>query len=66
MRAHMAELGIIAAAGMTSIAKLILVLRDAEDTRLSGRGWAALLEMAEQIETATARIENSTRRSSRQ
>jgi len=33
MRAHMAELGIIAATGMTSIAKLIRILRDAEDTR---------------------------------
>lgn len=57
MRAHMAELGIIAAAGMTSIAKLIQVLRDAEDTRLPVAARAALLEMAEQIETLTARIE---------
>ncbi len=57
VRAHMAELGIIAAAGMTSIAKLILVLRDAEDTRLPAAARAALLEMAEQIEMLTARIE---------
>lgn len=57
MRAHMAELGIIAATGMTSIAKLILVLRDAEDTRLPVAARAALLEMAEQIEMLTARIE---------
>lgn len=47
MRAHMAELGIIAATGMTSIAKLILILRDAEDTRLPAAARAALLEMAE-------------------
>jgi transposase len=57
MRAHMAELGIIAATGMTSIAKLILILRDLEDTRLPIAARAALLEMAEQIETPTARIE---------
>lgn len=57
MRAHMAELGIIAATGMTSIAKLILVLRDPEDTRLPVAARAALLEMAEQIEMLTTRIE---------
>jgi transposase len=57
MRAHMAELGIIAAAGMTSIAKLTLILRDDEDTRLPGAARAALLEMAEQIERLTGRIE---------
>lgn len=34
MRAHMAELGIVAATGMTSVTKLIAVLRDAEDSRL--------------------------------
>jgi transposase len=57
MRAHLAELGIIAATGMTSIAKLILILRDLEDRRLPIAARAALLEMAEQIETLTARIE---------
>lgn len=34
VRAHMAELGIIAATGMTSIAKFIAVLRDDRDERL--------------------------------
>lgn len=58
IRAHMAELGIIAAAGMTGIAKLILILRDAEDARLPVAARAALLQMAEQIEMLTARIEN--------
>lgn len=57
MRAHMAELGIIAATGMTSIAKLILILRDLEDTRLPIAARAALLEMAEQIEALTTRID---------
>lgn len=57
LRAHMAEMGIIAAAGMASIAKLILVLRDDEDHRLPNAARAALLEMADQIEMLTARIE---------
>jgi transposase len=57
MRAHLAELGIIAAAGMTSIAKLILILRDADDARLPAAARAALLEMAEQIEMLNARVE---------
>lgn len=57
MRAHMAELGIIAAAGMTSIAKLIGILRDHEDARLPPAARAALLELADQIERLTTRIE---------
>mgnify|MGYP003645222931 CR=1 FL=1 len=58
MRAHMAELGIIAATGMTSITKLIAILRDDDDGRLPFAARAALLEMAEQIEGLTARIED--------
>ena len=57
MRAHMAELGIIAATGMTSIAKLIAVLRDDRDQRLPNSARTALLEMAEQIEKLTTRVE---------
>ena len=57
MRAHMAELGIVAATGMTSIGKLIAVIRDEEDMRLPNAARAALLEMAEQIEMLTARTE---------
>ena len=56
MRAHMAELGIIAVTGMTSVAKLIIILRDDEDTRLPSAAQAALLEMAAQIEMLSARI----------
>jgi len=56
MRAHLAELGIVAATGMTSIAKLVAILRD-DDVRLPSAARAALLEMAEQIEGLTARIE---------
>lgn len=57
MRAHMAEFGIIAATGMASIDKLIAILRDEADTRLPLAARAALLEMAEQIEQLSARIE---------
>lgn len=57
MRAHLAELGIVAATGMTSIAKLVAILRDDDDARLPSAARAALLEMAEQIEGLTARIE---------
>uniref|UniRef100_UPI003A949FCC IS110 family transposase n=1 Tax=Hoeflea sp. TaxID=1940281 RepID=UPI003A949FCC len=57
MRAHLAELGIIAATGMTSIAKLVAILRDDDDARLPSAARATLLEMAEQIEGLTARIE---------
>ncbi len=57
MRAHMAELGVVAATGMTSIAKLIAILRDDRDGRLPNAARVALLEMAEQIEKLTARIE---------
>ena len=57
MRAHMAELGIIAATGMTSIAKLVAILRDDRDGRLPNSARAALLEMADQIERLTERVE---------
>ncbi|KSV71966.1 transposase IS110 [Sinorhizobium sp. GL2] len=56
MRAHMAEFGIIAATGMTSIAKLVAVVRDHEDGRLPNSARAALLEMAEQIERLTEKV----------
>lgn len=57
LRAHMAELGIIAATGMTSIAKLVAILHDDQDRRLPASARAALLEMADQIETLTERNE---------
>ena len=57
MRAHMAELGIVAATGMTSIAKLIAILRDDRDGRLPNAARAALLEMADQIDKLTDKVE---------
>ena len=62
MRSHMAEMGIVAATGMTSIAKLIVMLRDDEDTRLPNAARTALLEMADPIETLTTRIEKLDRK----
>lgn len=57
MRAHMAELRIISVTGMTSIAKLVAILRDDRDGRLPNSARAALLEMADQIERLTERVE---------
>ncbi len=48
MRAHLAELGIGAAAGMTSIAKLIAILRSGDDARLPSAARMSLLEMADE------------------
>ncbi|EFO28714.1 transposase for insertion sequence element [Roseibium sp. TrichSKD4] len=56
LRAHMAEFGIIAASGMASIARLTAILRDNQDDCLPNAARAALLEMAEQIEKLTDRI----------
>lgn len=55
-RAHMAELGIITALGMVSVAKLADKLRD-PDSPLPSVARDALLEMAEQIDMLTSRIE---------
>jgi transposase len=57
LRSHMAEMGIVAATGMTSIAKLITTLRDETDDRIPGAARMALAEMAAQIEGLTTRIE---------
>ena len=62
IRAHMAEFGIIAATGMTRIAKLTAILRDDEDCRLPPSAGAALLEMAEQIVRLTDRINDGDRK----
>jgi transposase len=57
LRAHMAELGIIAGTGMASIAKLLVLLRDEKDNRIPGAARFALIQFAEQIELLTTRIE---------
>ncbi|MGY2930400.1 transposase [Bradyrhizobium sp. GM22.5] len=57
LRAHMAELGIIAGKGMASIAKLLVLLLDEKDNRIPGAARFALIQFAEQIELLTTRIE---------
>lgn len=57
LRAHTAELGIIAGTGMASIAKLLVLLRDEKDNRIPGAARFALILFAEQIELLTTRIE---------
>ncbi|MCP1768247.1 MULTISPECIES: IS110 family transposase [Bradyrhizobium] len=57
LRGHMAELGIIAGTGMTSIAKLLVLLRDEKDSRIPSAARFALIQFAEQIELLTTRIE---------
>jgi transposase len=49
-RAHMFELGIVAAAGMVSIAKLAVVLHDPQRSAIPDTALHALREMVEQIE----------------
>ncbi|WP_040579678.1 IS110 family transposase, partial [Methylocystis parvus] len=57
LRAHMAELGIVAATGMASIAKLIERLRDLAESSIPAAARLALDELAGQIEMLTKRIE---------
>ncbi|MDH2357514.1 IS110 family transposase [Bradyrhizobium sp. SSUT112] len=57
LRGHMAELGIIAGTGMTSITKLLVLLRDEKDRRIPGAARFALIQFPEQIELLTTRIE---------
>lgn len=56
-RAHMSELGIITAAGMVSLAKLAIVIRDPSDNGIPAAARYALRELVEQIEALTERIE---------
>jgi len=56
-RAHMSELGVVAAAGMASLAKLAGAIRDPEYRDIPEFARQALLEMVEQIDTLSVRIE---------
>ena len=57
LRAHMSELGIVTAAGMASIAKLVDVIRNGSEERIPDVARRALIEMAEQIEALDVRVE---------
>lgn len=56
LRGHMAELGVIAAAGAKSCTKLIEIVRDKSDDRLPVMAREALAEIADQIETLNEKI----------
>jgi transposase len=57
LRGHMAELGVVAPKGRTSITKLIEVLDDHNDLSLSAVARTALQELVAQIQALTARVE---------
>ena len=57
LRAHLAELGIIAAGGVAKVEALIAIIRDDEDARLPGPARFALSMLAEQIEALTSQID---------
>lgn len=56
LRAHLAELGIIAAAGTAKMASLIEIVRDETDKRLPQAARFALTEIADQIEGLNRKI----------
>ncbi|WDZ81705.1 IS110 family transposase (plasmid) [Ensifer adhaerens] len=56
LRSHLAELGIVAAAGFKASAKLIEIVRDDTDHRLPAIARYTLTEVADQIERLTEKI----------
>ncbi|MEF0942874.1 IS110 family transposase [Rhizobium sp. BR 362] len=56
LRAHLAELGIIAAGGLPNVAALMTVVRDAEDTRLPTAARFALTAIVDQIDALAIQI----------
>jgi transposase len=56
-RAHMSELGVVAAVGMVSLSKLALAIRAPDDIAMPDSARRALMEMVEQIDGLTVRIE---------
>ncbi|MBO0718329.1 MAG: IS110 family transposase [Rhizobiales bacterium] len=57
LRAHLAELGIISAAGLTNIAALIAIVRDESDARLPTAARFALTALADQIDDLAGQID---------
>ncbi len=56
-RAHMSELGVVAAVGMVSLSKLALAIRAPDDIAMPDSARRALMELVEQIDSLTVRIE---------
>ena len=57
LRAHLAELGIIAAAGLAKVEVLVTIVRDETDARLPSAARFALMTLANQIEGLANEIE---------
>lgn len=56
LRGHFAEFGIIAAQGILKVGELLVIVRDTDDDRLPGAARAALMELADGLESLQARI----------
>lgn len=57
LRGHLAEFGIIAAQGIWKVGELLVIVRDTDDDRLPGTARAALMELADGLESLQVRIE---------
>ena len=57
MRAHLSELGIIAAAGPAKVASFAAIVRNTTDARLPAAARFALTGLADQIDTLTEQVE---------
>jgi len=57
LRAHLAELGIIAAVGMAKVAALVAIVRDETDARLPPAARFALMAVVDQIDALAGQID---------
>lgn len=57
LRAHLAELGIIATAGLAKVEALVAIIRDETDARLLAAARFALIAIADEIEASADQIE---------
>jgi transposase len=57
LRAHFAELGIIAAGGLPNVAALVAIVREVEDTRLPAAARFALTAIVDQIDALADQID---------
>jgi transposase len=57
LRGHLAELGVVTAKGRTSIAKLLAIISDRQDSSLPDAARAALQQLVAQIQDLAARVE---------
>jgi transposase len=57
LRGHMAELGVVAAKGRTSLGKLLEIIGDRQDSSIPDIARTALQQLVAQIQALTARVE---------